>query len=73
MTALDNAPPAHDHLFLGGGHSRNERRVWLVVALTGGAMAVEIAAGEIFGSMALTADGWHMSTHAAAMLISAAA
>lgn len=32
-------------------------------------MVVEITAGHVFGSMALIADGWHMSTHAAAMLI----
>lgn len=36
-------------------------------------MVVEIVAGNLFGSMALTADGWHMSTHAAAMLIAALA
>jgi cation diffusion facilitator family transporter len=32
-------------------------------------MAVEIAAGLAFGSMALLADGWHMATHTAAFLI----
>jgi cation diffusion facilitator family transporter len=63
----------HDHVFLGEGHQRNERRVRLVIALTASMMALEIAAGMIFGSMALVADGWHMSTHAAAMLISALA
>lgn len=63
----------HDHVFLGEGHSRNERRVWLVIALTASMMVMEIVAGTIFGSMALVADGWHMSTHAAAMLISALA
>jgi cation diffusion facilitator family transporter len=36
-------------------------------------MVAEITAGSIFGSMALLADGWHMSTHAAAMLIAALA
>ena len=30
-------------------------------------MVAEIAAGSIFGSMALLADGWHMGTHAAAL------
>ncbi|WP_105371737.1 CDF family Co(II)/Ni(II) efflux transporter DmeF [Neorhizobium huautlense] len=63
----------HDHVFLGADHERNERRVWLVIALTATMMVAEIAAGSIFGSMALTADGWHMSTHAGAMLISALA
>jgi len=32
-------------------------------------MVVEIIAGSIFGSMALLADGWHMSTHVAAFKI----
>ncbi|MCO5733135.1 CDF family Co(II)/Ni(II) efflux transporter DmeF [Rhizobium sp. SSA_523] len=63
----------HDHAFLGDGHERNERRTWLVIAITMTMMVVEISAGSIFGSMALVADGWHMSTHAAAMLIAALA
>ena len=64
------APPAaHDHVFLGPNHQRNERRVWLVIALTAVMMVVEIGAGTLYGSMALVADGWHMSTHAGAMLI----
>jgi cation diffusion facilitator family transporter len=63
----------HDHAFLGADHQRNERRVWLVIALTTSMMVAEIVAGSLFGSMALTADGWHMSTHAGAMLISALA
>jgi cation diffusion facilitator family transporter len=40
-----------------------------VVALTAVTMVVEIVGGAIFGSMALVADGWHMSTHAAALAI----
>lgn len=67
------ARPTHDHVFLGADHSRNERRVWLVIALTAGMMVAEIVAGTIYGSMALVADGWHMSTHAGAMLIAALA
>ena len=63
----------HDHIFLGQNHERNERRTWFVIALTSVMMVVEIAAGTIYGSMALVADGWHMSTHAAAMLIAALA
>jgi cation diffusion facilitator family transporter len=63
----------HDHVFLGSDHSRNERRVWLVIALTASMMVAEIVAGTIYGSMALVADGWHMSTHAGAMLIAALA
>lgn len=64
-------PVPHDHVFLGSNHDRNERRTWLVIALTATMMVVEIAAGSIYGSMALVADGWHMSTHAGAMLIAA--
>ncbi len=63
----------HEHMFLGADHERNERKVWLVIALTATMMVAEIVAGSVFGSMALTADGWHMSTHAGAMLIAALA
>lgn len=63
----------HEHVFLGDDHDRNERRTWIVIAITATMMVVEIAAGSLYGSMALTADGWHMSTHAAAMLIAALA
>jgi cation diffusion facilitator family transporter len=57
----------HDHVFLGARHERNERRTWFVVALTVTMMVGEIAAGSVFGSMALLADGWHMATHATAL------
>jgi cation diffusion facilitator family transporter len=63
----------HEHVFLGAGHDRNERRTWLVVALTAVMMVVEIIGGTIYGSMALVADGWHMSTHAGALTIAALA
>lgn len=59
----------HDHVFLGAGHARNERRTWAVVVLTACMMIVEIVAGLAFGSMALIADGLHMSTHAGALAI----
>jgi len=68
-----NTAVPHDHVFLGENHARNERRTWAVIALTATMMVVEIAAGTIFGSMALLADGWHMSTHASALLITALA
>lgn len=63
----------HDHVFLGASHARNERRTWFVVGLTLAMMTGEIIGGTVFGSMALLADGWHMSTHAAAIGISALA
>jgi cation diffusion facilitator family transporter len=48
------------------GHEHSERRVYIVLLLTIVTMVIEIVAGFIFNSMALTADGWHMGTHAAA-------
>lgn len=45
----------------------------MVVGLTLAMMVVEIAAGTLFGSMALLADGWHMATHAGALGIAALA
>ncbi|WP_062014525.1 CDF family Co(II)/Ni(II) efflux transporter DmeF [Aureimonas sp. AU4] len=64
-----NHTAGHSHVFLGDGHARNERKVWAVIALTVAMMGIEIVAGTVYGSMALVADGLHMSTHAAAMLI----
>lgn len=69
----DHPAGGHAHVFLGEHHSRNERKVWLVIALTAVTMVAEIVAGTVYGSMALLADGWHMSTHAGAMLIAAGA
>jgi cation diffusion facilitator family transporter len=60
----------HDHYFH-IAHKIGERNTKLVIALTGVMMVVEIAAGLLYGSMALLADGWHMSTHAAALGITA--
>jgi cation diffusion facilitator family transporter len=48
-----------------------ERRTRQVMWLTLVMMVVEIAAGTILGSMALLADGWHMSSHALALGVSA--
>jgi cation diffusion facilitator family transporter len=50
--------------------SEGERRTQWVVVLTAIMMVIEIAAGYLFGSMALLADGWHMGTHVAALAIS---
>jgi len=63
----------HSHVFLGGGHEKNERKTWAVIALCGAMMVLEIGGGSLFGSLALVADGLHMSTHAAALLIAAIA
>jgi cation diffusion facilitator family transporter len=63
----------HSHVFLGRQHAANERRTLIVVALTLAMMVAEIVGGAIFGSMALIADGLHMSTHAAALGVAALA
>jgi cation diffusion facilitator family transporter len=63
----------HSHVFLGAGHVRNERRAWAVIGLCSAMMVLEIGGGIAFGSLALVADGLHMSTHAIAMLIAALA
>ena len=67
------AGAAHHHIFLGPGHERNERKTWAVIWLCGIMMLAEIIGGSVFGSLALVADGLHMSTHAAALLIAALA
>ncbi len=69
----DPTVQAHSHVFLGSGHESNERKTWAVIILCGLMMIVEIVGGTVFGSLALVADGWHMSTHAGAMLIAALA
>lgn len=63
----------HPHAFLADEHGSRERRTWIVVGITAAMMAGEIAGGVVFGSMALLADGWHMSTHAGAIGIAALA
>jgi cation diffusion facilitator family transporter len=63
----------HGHVFLGEKHDQHERRTWFVVALTAATMVAEIAGGSLFGSMAVVADGFHMSTHVAALAIAALA
>jgi len=65
--------PTHQHVFLGEGHARAERQTWAVIWLCGAMMALEIAGGMLFGSLALVADGLHMSTHASALLLAALA
>src|ERR1700747_3668802 len=66
-------PSAHNHVFLGEGHEQNERRTWIVIWLCGAMMIAEIVGGLLFGSIALVADGLHMSTHAGALLLAALA
>ena len=63
----------HSHVFLGEGHEHAEKRTWWVIRLCGAMMAIEIIGGMLFGSIALVADGLHMSTHAGALLLAALA
>ena len=63
----------HSHMFLGDGHAASERRTWAVIWLCGAMMALEVVGGLLFGSIALVADGLHMSTHAGALLLAALA
>jgi cation diffusion facilitator family transporter len=74
MSAHDHPLPdlANDHA-TGVGLERHERRTRLVVVISAGMMVAELIVGRITGSMALTADGWHMATHVAALLLSALA
>lgn len=62
----------HSHNYL-TDTTHAERRTRFVIGITAAMMIVEIVAGAIFNSMALLADGWHMSTHVAAFLITALA
>ncbi len=66
-------PLSHDHMFLGERHDEHARRTLWVVALTALMMVAEIAAGIVFNSMALLADGFHMATHAGALAVAAGA
>jgi cation diffusion facilitator family transporter len=66
-------PSFHEHVFLGEGHAQSERKTWTVIWLCGAMMCIEIVGGLLFGSIALVADGLHMSTHAGALLLAALA
>jgi cation diffusion facilitator family transporter len=60
----------HSHVFEEGNIAA-ERGTKAVMWITAAMMVVEIAAGWWFNSMALLADGWHMSSHALAIGLSA--
>ncbi len=63
----------HSHSFLGAAHAASERKTWAVIWLCAAMMVAEIGGGWLFGSIALVADGLHMSTHAGALLLAALA
>ncbi len=62
----------HEHAFERSNPAA-ERGTRQVMAITAVMMVIEIAAGWWFNSMALLADGWHMSSHALAIGLSAVA
>ncbi|MDC0680612.1 CDF family Co(II)/Ni(II) efflux transporter DmeF [Sorangium atrum] len=55
---------AHDH---GAAAASHETKTRWVVALTFAMMLAELVVGHATNSLALTADGWHMATHAGAL------
>ena len=63
----DLAPFRHSHAFGDAGEAARGRALLAVTVVTLVTMAIELAAGWWTGSLALTADGWHMGTHAAAL------
>ncbi|HSB98043.1 MAG TPA: CDF family Co(II)/Ni(II) efflux transporter DmeF [Spongiibacteraceae bacterium] len=72
MHADNLATWAHDHVF-DASNPVAERSTRTVMWITAAMMVAEIAAGWWYNSMALLADGWHMSSHAVAIGLSAMA
>jgi cation diffusion facilitator family transporter len=72
MHRSDGSQFRHSHDFT-HDFSQAERRTRAVIVITVAMMILEITAGVISHSMALLADGWHMSTHAIAFIMAAAA
>lgn len=70
MQTHDLSPWQHEHVF-DRGNRAGERGTRLVVWITAVTMLVEILAGWLTNSMALLADGFHMSSHAVAIGLSA--
>lgn len=73
MTDVTSTCLTHSTAVLGDGHEANKRRSWWVIGLCATMMVLEIGGGLAFGSIALVADGLHMSTHAGALLLAALA
>jgi cation diffusion facilitator family transporter len=66
-----SAAYTHSHVFDEGNPLAESRTAW-AAGITAVMMVVEITAGWLFQSMALLADGWHMSSHALALGLSVA-
>ena len=72
MERSDHSLFRHTHNFV-PDFSGAERRTRIVIGITAVMMVLEITVGLVSHSMALLADGWHMSTHVIAFLITAMA
>jgi len=72
MHTTDVSAWKHEHNFTADTSSA-EKRTHKVIVLTAIMMVVEIVAGTVLHSMALLADGWHMSTHVTAFILTALA
>ena len=72
MAHPDPAPFQHSHQF-NEGNPLAEKNTLRAVIITAAMMVVEIVGGYALNSMALLADGWHMSSHALALGVSAGA
>lgn len=70
MQTHDLSAWRHDHVF-DAGNIAGERSTRAVMWITAIMMVAEIAAGWSYNSMALLADGFHMSSHAVAIGLSA--
>ncbi len=70
MHTHDLSPWRHEHVF-DTGNAAGERGTWWVMALTAAMMVIEVSAGWFYHSLALLADGFHMSSHAVAIGLSA--
>ena len=66
MPTRDLSPWTHEHVF-DLGNPAAERSTRVVLWITAVMMVVEIVAGWRYNSMALLADGWHMSSHVLAI------
>lgn len=73
MSQKRTSPYTHTHTFGQDEVRAGERKTLLVIAITATMMVVEIITGSLFGSLALLADGIHMASHTAALLIAAVA
>jgi cation diffusion facilitator family transporter len=74
-TTLDSyrADTAYLGGYLGADHARNERRTWIVAGICAVMLAVQVAGGLAFHSVALLAAGVHMGAHVAALLVASLA